>query len=185
MIEEAQIEAYIGAVTAGLDSATFSERELIAGEIAGRLRGDATRSGSSAEQVLEQLGTPEQLAKKYLSLLHLARASRSYSPLALLRASFGTGSIGVLISLAAMLGYWLAGTQVIFGFLGLLWQIVSTSINPAPSALAAHHSVPILFASAAAVLAADTLVLQLWLRAYLRKHSPLAIQSQPPSVDSR
>lgn len=178
MTAEAQVEAYINAVTAGLGSATFSEREAITAEIAAYLRGADAQSGTSAEQVLEQLGTPEELAQKFQSLLPASRASRSYSPIALLGATFKTGAAGVLISLAAMAGYWLAGTQVVFGVLGLFWELISTSINPAPSALAAQHTVPILFVSAGASLLATTLVLQLWLRAYLRRHSPLPIQGK-------
>lgn len=178
MTAEAQVEAYISAVTASLGSATFSERETIAAEIAAYLRGADVQAGLSAEQVLEQLGTPEELAQKFQSLLPVSRAGHGYSPIALLRATFKTGATGVLIALAAMIGYWLAGAQIVFGVLGLFWELISTSINPAPSAPAAQHTVPILFVSAGAVLLATTVALQLWLRTYLRRHSPLPIQGK-------
>jgi uncharacterized membrane protein len=87
---------------------TIAEREEIVCEIGAHVRDSAEESGASTESVLARLGPAEELAAQYRDGLLIRRASRSISPVLLLRASVRLatkGFFGVLVFLLGLFGY--------------------------------------------------------------------------------
>lgn len=163
MSADAQLEQYVNAVAGQLAFATTKEREEIAGEVEARVREKAAKPGESVESVLERMESPEKVAERYRDIL---TASRSYSPLVLLMASFRRGTPGVLAALIGLAGYWLGGILLVFGTLSLIWAAMHAG---------AHKPVPIgsslsdilkIFASGCFFLVFTTLLLRATLRLF-------------------
>ena len=74
---------------------TIAEREEIVREITAHIRDSAEESGASIEAVLARLGPAEELAKQYREGLLIRQASRSLSPLVLLRATLRLATKGL------------------------------------------------------------------------------------------
>ena len=87
MNQDMQIEGYLTALRLHLGPLTIAEREEIVREIGAHVRDSAEESGASIESVLARLGPAEELATQYRDGLLIRKASRSISPVLLLRAS--------------------------------------------------------------------------------------------------
>jgi hypothetical protein len=163
MSADAQLEQYVNDVTSQLAFATRLEREEIASKIQTQICERADRRGESVESVLARVESPEKVAEQYRDIL---TASRSYSPLVLLKASFRRGVPGVLAALIGVAGYWLGGFLLVFGTLALIWAATHAG---------AHKPVPIgstvggilkIFASGCFFMVFTTLLLRATLRLF-------------------
>ena len=116
MTNEIQIDSYLTALRLHLGPLTIAEREEIVKEIAAHVRDSAEESGASIETVLARLGPAEALAAQYRDGLLIRQASRSISPLVLLRATLRLatkGVSGVLVFFVAIFGYAIGGGLVL------------------------------------------------------------------------
>jgi uncharacterized membrane protein len=109
------IAAYLAALRTHLAPITLSEREEILREIAAHIR-DSFEAGTPVDTVLARLGTPADLAAEYRDGQLIRAASRSLSPLTLLRATLRLatkGITGILVFFCALFGYFTGGLLVI------------------------------------------------------------------------
>jgi uncharacterized membrane protein len=116
MTTEIQIDSYLTALRLHLGPLTIAEREEIVREIAAHVRDSAEESGASVETVLSRLGSAPALAAQYRDGLLIRQASRSISPLVLLRATLRLatkGVSGVLVFFVAIFGYAFGGGLVL------------------------------------------------------------------------
>ena len=117
MSNEILIENYLKTLRAELGPLTIGEREEIIREIAAHIRDSAEAPGASVEGVLARLGGAKELAVQYRDGLLIRRASRSISPLVLMRASLRLATksaSGVFVFFCSVFGYALA-----IGFIAL------------------------------------------------------------------
>jgi uncharacterized membrane protein len=108
MTAESQIDSYLTALRIELGPLTISEREEIVREINAHIRDSVEESGASVENVLARLGPAKDLAAQYRDGLLIKQASRSISPLVLLRATLrlATKSIfGIFVFFCSIFGY--------------------------------------------------------------------------------
>ena len=108
MTAESQIDSYLNALRIQLGPLTIAEREEIVREINAHIRDSVEESGASVESVLTRLGAAKDLAAQYRDGLLIQRASRSLSPLVLLRAALrlATKSVsGIFVFFCAVFGY--------------------------------------------------------------------------------
>jgi len=112
MIAETQINSYLTALRLHLGPLAIADREEIAREIGAHVRDSAEESGSTIEMVLARLGPAEALAAQYRDGLLIRQASRSISPLVLLRAALRLatkGALGIVVFFLGLFGYALGG----------------------------------------------------------------------------
>jgi uncharacterized membrane protein len=108
MTTETQIESYLTALRLHLGPLSIVEREEIVREINAHIRDSAEEPGASVESVLVRLGPAEELAKQYREGALIRQASRSFSPIVLLRATLrlATKSIfGIFVFFCGIFGY--------------------------------------------------------------------------------
>lgn len=108
MSKEQQIEVYLTALHGSLGPIQLNDREEIVREIAAHIRDSAEQPGGSIDAILQRLGPAEKLAAEYRDGLLIHQASRSVSPLLLLRALLRLttqGFSGVFVFLIALFGY--------------------------------------------------------------------------------
>lgn len=108
MTAEMQIDSYLSALRLHLGALTFAEREEIVREIGAHVRDSAEESGASFETVLARLGPAEELAAQYRDGLLIRKASRSLSPLVLLRATLRLATksaSGIVVFFCSVFGY--------------------------------------------------------------------------------
>ncbi|MGA2672867.1 MAG: DUF1700 domain-containing protein [Terracidiphilus sp.] len=108
MTPEMQIDSYLTALRLHLGPLTIAEREEIVREIAAHVRDSAEESGASVETILARLGPAKELAAQYRDGLLIRKASRSHSPLVLLRATLrlATKSVfGIFVLFCGIFGY--------------------------------------------------------------------------------
>jgi uncharacterized membrane protein len=120
MTTEMQIDSYLTALRLHLGPLTIAEREEIVREIGAHIRDSAEESGASVETVLTRLGPAEELAAQYRDGLLIRQASRSHSPLVLLRASLRLatkGAFGILVLFLGLFGYAMGGGMVLTALL--------------------------------------------------------------------
>ena len=116
MTHEMQIESYLTALRSHLGPLTIAEREEIVLEIGAHIRDSAEQSGTAVSAILARLGTAEGLAAQYREGLLIRQASRSFSPLVLLRATLRLatkGVFGVLVFFLGIFGYAIGGGLVL------------------------------------------------------------------------
>ncbi|MGA2352225.1 MAG: hypothetical protein ABSF70_17450 [Terracidiphilus sp.] len=119
MTTETQIESYLKALRTHLGPLTIAEREEIVREIGAHIRDSAEEPDVSVDSVLARLGPAEKLAAQYRDGLLISRASRSFSPLVLLRATLRLatqGVFGILVLFLGFFGYVTGGSLVLTGF---------------------------------------------------------------------
>jgi uncharacterized membrane protein len=104
MTTEIQIDSYLTALRLHLGPLTIAEREEIIREINAHIRDSAEETGASVETVLARLGPAAELAAQYRDGLLISQASRSFSPLVLLRAALRLATKGVFGFVAFFLG---------------------------------------------------------------------------------
>jgi uncharacterized membrane protein len=171
MIAEQTVDIYLAELRAQLGGMTLNEREEIVSEIAAHIRDSIEQTGASAATILARLGPAEELAKQYRDGLLIRQASRSVSPIALLRGALRlatTGVFGVLVFFVGAFGY-LGGGMVLSGLLKPIFpantgvwfreqHIVSSgTLFPAPHA-PAHEILGMWYVPAALVLGSLTLL---------------------------
>jgi uncharacterized membrane protein len=108
MTAETQIDNYLNALRFNLGPIAIADREEIAREIGAHVRDSAEESGATIETVLDRLGPPEALAAQYRDGILIRQASRSISPLVLLRATLRLateGIFGMLVFVLGSIGY--------------------------------------------------------------------------------
>ena len=116
MTHEMQIENYLTALRSHLGPLTIAEREEIVLEIGAHIRDSAEQSGTAVSAILARLGTAEGLAAQYREGLLIRQASRSFSPIVLLRATLRLatkGVFGVLVFFLGIFGYAIGGGLVL------------------------------------------------------------------------
>ena len=116
MTAEMQIDSYLTALRTHLGPLTIAEREEIVREIAAHVRDSAEETGASVETVLARLGPAEELAAQYRDGFLIRQASRSISPVKLLRATLRLatkGVSGVVVFFLAIFGYLMGGGLVL------------------------------------------------------------------------
>ncbi len=182
-----QIEAYLTGLRAQLAPITLAEREEILREIAAHIR-DSVEAGTPVETVLARLGIPAELAAQYRDDKIIRAASRSLSPIKLLRATLrvsARGAIGIILFFCALFGYLIGGGLVIAAILkpfapnhvGLftikttktVWQTtgqVSTGIQTSGPRheILGWWGIPIAFLGGAIILILTTLAIRTFLR---------------------
>ena len=120
MNPEMPIESYLTTLRLHLGPLTLAEREEIVREIAAHVRDSAEESGASVEAVLARLGPAEDLAAQYRDGLLIRQASRSFSPLVLLRATLRLatkGISGIVVFSCGVFGYSMGGGLVLTALL--------------------------------------------------------------------
>jgi len=120
MTVDTQLETYLTALRLHLGPLTLAEREEIVREISAHVRDSAEETGATVEAILARLGPAQELARQYRDGLLISQASRSISPIVLLRATLRLatkGVFGILVFFAAIFGYAFGGGMVLCGIL--------------------------------------------------------------------
>lgn len=120
MTDEQQVEQYLSSLRAHLGTMALAEREEILREIRAHIRDSAEEPGNSPVVVLARLGPADELAAEYLDGMLIRQASRSFSPLSLMRATLRIatrGVLGVLAFFFGFIGYCTGATLVVSAFL--------------------------------------------------------------------
>jgi uncharacterized membrane protein len=183
MTNESAVDRYLAALRTYLGPLTLAEREEILREIAAHIRDSAEEPGGSIEAVLLRLGPPKELAAEYRDGLLIRQASRSFSPLRLLRGALRLATKGVfggLVFLSAVIGYSVGGGFILSAFLKIflpgntgLWMAGSHLVDsgmlfpaPAPPAreVLGYWYIPIALTLGALLLIATTWAIRLCLR---------------------
>ena len=108
MTEQQQIDQYLSVFRSNLHSVTLSEREEIIREIGAHIRDSVEERTTDVASVLASLGAPEELAMQYRDGMLIRHASRSFSPLLLLRAALRLatkGAFGIFVLFCGIFGY--------------------------------------------------------------------------------
>jgi uncharacterized membrane protein len=115
-----QIDTYLSSLRTHLGPMTLSERDEIIREISAHIRDSAEESRESVETILARLGSAEELAAQYRDGLLISSASRSISPLKLMRGALRLatkGASGVIVFFVGMFGYLIGGGMVLSGMI--------------------------------------------------------------------
>jgi hypothetical protein len=169
MNQHPEIEQYLAKVRAHLTSATASEEEEVIREVSARIDELAAEPGASTELALEQLDPAEEVALRYRDAHLIARASRSISPILLLRASLRSGLPGILAFLVGMAGYCFGGYVFVFGALALLWDAIHYTPSARPAIGSSMLQVLSFVVAGFVVLALTTFLLRTLLRGTKRR----------------
>jgi uncharacterized membrane protein len=124
MTAETQIDSYLTALRTHLGSLTIVEREEIVREINAHIRDSAEEPGASVESVLARLGPAEELAAQYREGFLIRQASRSNSPIVLLRGTLRLatkGVFGILVFFLGLFGYMMGGGLFLTGLLKVVF----------------------------------------------------------------
>lgn len=119
MIQSSELDTYVSDLRRHLAPIALNEREEIVREISAHIRDSVEQSGLSLAAILERLGPPDELAAQYCDGQLIRRASRSISPLLLVRASLRLatrGISGIVVFFAAIFGYLIGGGFVLSAF---------------------------------------------------------------------
>ena len=117
---DSRIDNYLNALREGLSDMSALEREEIVREINVHIRECAEEPNINVEAILQRLGSPESLASHYRQELLIRNASRSISPLLILRSTLQLakrGTEGIVLFMGALFGYALGGGLVLTGVL--------------------------------------------------------------------
>jgi uncharacterized membrane protein len=118
MMQSVNLDSYITSLRSHLGPMTLVEREEILREISAHIR-DSVEGGAPLETVLDRLGPADELAAQYRDGLLIRKASRSISPILLLRASLRLatkGVSGIVVFFTAIFGYLIGGGLVLSAF---------------------------------------------------------------------
>ena len=110
--QEARIDNYLRKLRDCLPNMSVADREEVVREISVHIRECAQESGSSMDRILMRLGPPESLASQYGQDVLIRHASRSISPVLILRATLQLakrGLEGMALFLGAVFGYGAGG----------------------------------------------------------------------------
>ena len=176
MTTEKQLESYLATLRLHLAPLTLGEREEILKEISAHVRDSAEQSGATVETVLARLEPAEALAKEYRDGLLISRASRSFSPLLLLRATLrlsSKGIAGIAVFFVGLFGYAIGGGLVITALLKPIFPAntglgmldghgVSAGVLFPPPAAPAHEVLGMSYILIALVAGSLTLLSTTW-----------------------
>jgi hypothetical protein len=115
-----QIDNYLGKLRQCLPNMPVEDREEIVREISVHIRECAQEPASSIDEILQRLGSPESLASQYGHDLLIRHASRSFSPVLILRALLALakrGLQGFALFLGALVGYGAGGALLLTAIL--------------------------------------------------------------------
>jgi hypothetical protein len=119
-----KIDAYLSRLRGRLQGANDAEVREIVEELRSHIREKASARGEITEagvdEALVALGSPEELAKEYLTDNLLARTESSRSPVRVLGSLFRWASLsvaGFLVLLASIVGYFLGGAFILCALL--------------------------------------------------------------------
>ncbi len=113
-LADAQMEGYLSRLESALRGLSAEEKGDILLEIRSHIADSvapAQDRDAAAARVLRLLGDPKELAQRYKAERMLTRASRSFSPLLLLRTTWGwakLGMKGMVAFFVALIGYGIA-----------------------------------------------------------------------------
>jgi len=120
MIAEQQIDSYLAALRAQLGPMTLNDREEIVLEISTHIRDSAEQTGAGIDTILTRLGPPAEIAAQYRDGLLIRTASRSISPIKLMRGALRLatkGVFGIFVFFVGMVGYAIGGGLALSGML--------------------------------------------------------------------
>jgi hypothetical protein len=103
-----QIDNYLSELRKRLPRMPVQDREEIVREISAHIRECAQEPGSNIEDILKRLGSPAMVAAEYGHDRLMRRASRSFSPLLILRVTLALarrGVEGLALFFGTVLGY--------------------------------------------------------------------------------
>jgi hypothetical protein len=109
---ELQIDNYLRKLRDCLPNMSVADREEVVKEISVHIRECAEQQNNDIDSILGRLGSAEELAEQYGQNLLVRHASRSISPLLILRATLELakrGTEGFVLFLVAVTGYALGG----------------------------------------------------------------------------
>lgn len=116
MTQELQIESYLTILRSHLGPLTIADREEIVREIGSHIYDSLEQPAVTLETVLARLGPAELLAARYREGQLIRQASRSFSPLLLLRTTLRLatkGISGVAVFTVGLFGYAIGATLVL------------------------------------------------------------------------
>jgi len=196
MTETMQIDTYLSSLRTHLGPMTLNERDEIIREISAHIRDSAEESGVSVETILARLGSAEQLAAEYRDGLLISNASRSISPIKLMRGALRLatkGVFGVIVFFVGMIGYIMGGGFVLSGMIkpifpahtGMWMQdgrLIAYGtqfplVGPPAHEVLGMWYIPLMLTAGSLTLLATTLVIRTSLRisqSWQSKLSPLA-----------
>lgn len=192
MNDERQIDDYLSILRNALGPITLDEREEIVREIHAHIRDSVEQPGNDAAIVLERLGPAKELAAQYRDGILIRRASRSFSPVLLLRATLrltSKGIFGVLVFFCGVFGYAIGAGFVATAFVKCIypqnvgvWSIGGHFVNsgalfppPPPPAheILGWWYIPIAFVIGSLLLICTTTAIRFFLRTSHRWQSVL------------
>jgi uncharacterized membrane protein len=184
MTADVNVERYMTTLRLHLGPLTIGEREEIVREIGAHVRDSAEESGATVETVLAHLGPAEALAAQYRDGLLITQASRSFSPLVLLRGALRLatrGVFGILVFFVGLIGYAMGGGLVLTAFIKPIlpahtgvWfdgsgHFMSSGVLFPPPGSSAHEVLGMWFIPIALTVGSLTLLFTTWAtRAALR-----------------
>lgn len=179
------VTAYLAELRNRLAPISIAEREDILREIAAHVR-DSFETDSAIDAVLARLGSPEELAAQYRDASLVRSASRSVSPITLLRATLrlaSKGFVGILVFFCGFTGYAVGGSLLLMGLLKPfipasvgMWTSKTTAVwqssgptlgiqtNHPPHELLGWWAIPVGLIGGAVVLVLTTIAIRHFLR---------------------
>jgi hypothetical protein len=125
--QQQKIEAYLEKLRGGLGGINEHEVQEIIRELRAHIADKTALRGEAAavtvDVALEALGSPEVLAKQYLTVALLSRAEINRSPVGILQGLFRWASwsiAGLLVMVASIVGYVLGGALMLSALLKLI-----------------------------------------------------------------
>jgi uncharacterized membrane protein len=193
MTETMQIDTYLSSLRTHLGPMTLSERDEIVREISAHIRDSAEESGVSVETILARLGSAEELAAQYRDGILIRQASRSISPVKLMRGALRLatkGVSGVIVFFVGMFGYLIGGGMVLSGMLKPIFpaytgmwfrdgHMIATGTQVYPPPSPAHEVlgiwyIPLMLTAGSLTLLATTFMIRASLRVSQRWQAKLS-----------
>jgi uncharacterized membrane protein len=120
MNDEQKGQSYMDALRFHLAAMAPSDREEIVREISAHFRDTAEQTGASMDEIQDRLGSPRELAAQYRDGLLIRTASRSISPLKLMRGALRLatkGVFGIFVFFVGVIGYTVGGGFALSGMI--------------------------------------------------------------------
>jgi uncharacterized membrane protein len=187
-----QINTYLSSLRTHLGPMTLSDRDEIVREITAHIRDSAEESGVSVETILARLGSAEELAAQYRDGVLIRQASRSISPVTLMRGALRLatkGVSGVLVFFVGIFGYIMGGGMVLSGMIKPIFPANTgmwirdghmiafgtqfPRVPPAQEVLGMWH-IPLMLTAGSLTLLATTFVIRTSLRVSQRWQTKLS-----------
>src|SRR5260370_705845 len=115
-----EIDNYLDRLRKSLPHMPVADREEIVREISVHIRECAQEPNSGIDHILKRLGPPESLASQYGHDFLVKRASRSFSPVLILRVTLALakrGAEGFALFFGTVVGYTMGGSFVLTALL--------------------------------------------------------------------